>query len=487
MKTRVLIFLILTMISSYLMAGNIRAYFAYNTFLSPGNGPYIETYLQFDASSLAFITNSEQHYQATLEILMVFKQNDQIKDFRKYELKSPAIDDPAKTLFSFTDQQRFLLPNGEYDLEVSLTDPNREGSVISHTEKISVSYSSDAITVSSVQLAEKIERTDETGPLTKSGYNIFPYVDYFFPSTVNSIHFYCEIYNTSKLLGNNEPFLLVSSIETFETRNLMSDYNRFKRETAKPVNLLISSFDISKLPSGNYFLVISVKDRNNEILASNRVFFQRNNPDIELSHDAFDHVNVAATFASQITEFDSLAYFIRALGPISSYIEREFTHNLVNSRDRQAMQQYFYHFWQQRDPAQPEIAWKNYYIEMCKADANFKTRVKRGYETDRGRVFLQYGPPNSINQSYDEPNAYPYEIWHYYAINGQRDKRFVFFSRDFATNDFELIHSDVVGELSNHRWNLLIHDRHLPSWDVDTDFSPTHWGGRSRDYYDRPR
>lgn len=489
MKTKIVFSLIFTAITNLLVAGsgNIRAYFAYNTFLSPGNGPYIETYLQFDASSLTFIKTQDQRFQASLEILMIFKQDEQIKDFRKYELKSPAIDNPAKTEFSFTDQQRFLLPNGEYRLEITLSDLNHEGSAINHVEDIALNYSNDIISVSSVQLAEKIVRANETGPLTKSGYDIYPYVDYFFPSTVSSINFYSEIYNTNKILGDNEPFLLTSSVETFETRHTLSEFSRFRRESAKPVNLLISSFDISKLPSGNYFLVISVKDRNNETLASNRVFFQRSNPDIELSYDAFDHVNVANTFAGQILEYDSLSYFIKALGPISTYIEREFTNNLVNSRDMQAMQQYFYHFWQQRDPARPETAWKNYYIEMCRADANFKTRVKRGYETDRGRVYLQYGPPNSINPSYDEPNAYPYEIWHYYAINGQRDKRFVFFSRDFSTNDFELIHSDVVGELSNHRWHLLIHDRHLPSWDVDTDFAPTHWGGRAKDFYDRPR
>jgi len=489
MTRRITLFLILSALPILSFGGdsNLRAFFAYNTFLAPGKGPYIETYLQFDASSLAFTETPDQRFQAILKILMLFEQDDQIKDFRKYELRSPVIDDLAKTEFSFTDQQRFVLPAGEYRLNITITDHNRPGSSINHVEDIALSYSSENISVSSVQLAEKIVRTDEIGPLTKSGHNIYPYVDYFFPSSVNTINFYSEIYNTNKILGENEPFLIVSSIETFETRHLLSDFSRFRRESAKAVNLIMSSFDISTLPSGNYFLVIAVRDRNNQTLASNRVFFQRSNPGIEFSHDAFGHVNVANTFAGQILEYDSLAYFIKALGPISTYIEKEFAYNLVNTGDMQAMQQYFFHFWQQRDPERPETAWKNYYIAMCNADAHFKTKIKRGYETDRGRVFLQYGPPNSVTTSYDEPNAYPYEIWHYYTINGQRDKRFVFFTRDFATNNFELIHSDVVGELSNHRWHLMIHSRHLPSWDVDTDFSPTHWGGRARDFYERPR
>lgn len=468
-------------------AGSPRVYFAYNTFLTPANGPYIETYLQFDASSLTFVPNENNQFQAAVEILFVFKQEEKIKDFRKYELKSPAIADPAVSNFSFTDQQRFLLPNGEYTVEITLTDLNKTSSTLNHSENITLIYETEKISVSSVQLVERIEKTETAGPLTKSGYNIVPFVDYFYPSSAGTVSFYAEIYNAAQVLGENEGILITSGIETFETKRSLPDFNRFKRDQAKPVNMLLNTFDISKLPSGNYFLVVSIKDKLNTTLASNRVFFQRSNPELKLSAEDFRNVNIVNSFAGQIVEYDSLAYFIKALGPISTYSEREFAQNLVLTRDIITMQQYFYNFWMQRDPAQPQTAWKNYYIEMCRADANFKTRIKRGYETDRGRVYLQYGAPNSISQSYNEPNAFPYEIWHYYSINGQRDKRFVFYTRDFATNDFELLHSDVVGELANHRWNLMLHDRHSPYWNVDTDNTPDHWGGRSRDYYNQPR
>lgn len=468
-------------------AERLRAYFAYNTFLLPGSGPYIETYLQFDASSLAFIETSNHEFQATVEILLVFKQDNKIKEFSKYELKSPAIKDLTNISFSFIDQQRFLLQNGEYLLEIMLIDINQANDTLNHSEEVFIDIDQEGIMVSSVQLVERIKPSETPGPLTKSGYEIYPYVDYFYPSDMNTISFYTEIYNSSTLLGDGTNFLLVSSIEAFETNKVLAEFNRFKRETAKPVNVLINNFDISRLPSGNYYLVVSVKDRNNETLASNRVFFQRSNPDLKLSLENFQHVSIANSFAEQITDPDSLAYFIKALGPISAFSEREFAINLVATKDIRNLQQYFYNFWLQRAPSNPENEWKQYYIEMCKADAFFKTRVKRGFETDRGRVYLQYGPPNSINQSYDEPSAFPYEIWHYYIANGQRDKRFVFFSRDFATNDFELLHSDVIGELANHRWHLMLHNRNNDAWDIDTENAPDHWGGKSRDFFDRPR
>jgi len=478
---------VLSLASVQAIADKPRAYFAWNSFFLPGSGPYIETYMQFDASSLQFVPSGDGSFKATVEILIVFKQDETIREFLKYELHSPAIDDTLKNRFSFIDQQRFLLNDGEYTIEISLKDLNRAADPLTHSEVVSIVFERDSIIMSSLQLAERIEPATGANPFAKSGYNIIPFVDYFYPSNLNNINFYTEIYNAADVLGDNEAFLIVSSIEAFETRAVMPEYNRFKRETARPVNVFIGSFDISRLPSGNYFLVVKAVDRNNQTLTSNRVFFQRSNPELRLTADAFEHVGIENSFVLSIVNPDSLSYFVRALGPISTQVEREFAENLVASRNITNMQRYFYNFWLTRDPAAPELAWKNYYIEMSKADMFFKTRISRGYATDRGRVYLQYGPPNSITQNYDEPSAYPYEIWHYYTINGQRNKRFVFYSRDFATNDFELIHSDMVGELANYRWHLVLHERKTRGWDVDSELAPNHWGGRSREVFRDPR
>jgi GWxTD domain-containing protein len=482
--------LLALIVSNTMLSENPRVYFAYSTFLSPKDGPFIETYLQVDASSLNFVGTGNDEFQATLEVLLILKQDGQIRDFKKYELKSPPIKEPSENGFSFIDQQRFLLPRGEYELEISLADLNKDLKPISHSEYIAVDIDPTQLSLSSVQLAERIEQTEVPGPLTKSGYNIYPYIDFFYPSHINSISFYSEVYNASDALGEGEAFLIVSSIETFETRRVLSDFNRFKRETAKPVNVTLNSFDISKLPSGNYFLVVSVKDRQNETLASNRVFFQRSNPSLELKPEDFEHVELTNTFAEQIVDIDSLSYFIKALSPISDYSDRQFAFNLASSGNLRNMQRYFYNFWLQRDPSNPQEAWKHYYIELCRADANFKTMVHRGYETDRGRVYLQYGPPNSINSSYDEPASYPYEIWHYYVINGQRNKRFVFYTHDITTNNFELLHSEMIGELSNPRWMSRINSRN-EGWGVDYEetVSPRNrvWGSKMEDYYREPR
>jgi len=84
---------------------------------------------------------------------------------------------------------------------------------------------------------------------------------------------------------------------------------------------------------------------------------------------------------------------------------------------------------------------------------------KPGWKTDRGRVYLQYGPPNTRAIRHNETNYFPFEIWHYYETNDKlHDRRFLFYSTDL-TMDMELLHSDVPNEIKNHQWREMVRSR----------------------------
>jgi GWxTD domain-containing protein len=160
-------------------------------------------------------------------------------------------------------------------------------------------------------------------------------------------------------------------------------------------------------------------------------------------------------------------------------VERDYVFNLVEKGDVDLMKKYFYNFWVSRNYAAPEDAWQKYYYEVQKVNAAFKTPTKKGFATDRGRVYLKYGPPNQIMESYNEPGAYPYEIWQYYTLGNQRNKRFIFYTRDMVTNDFVLIHSDAFGELTNYRWQLDIYRRTWDPNNIDETAPQDTWGNRA--------
>ena len=110
------------------------------------------------------------------------------------------------------------------------------------------------------------------------------------------------------------------------------------------------------------------------------------------------------------------------------------------------MQQFFYDFWQRRNPENPYMGWMTYKSEVDKVNAKYSSFKKKGYDTDQGRIYLQYGPPNAISPNYNEPNTYPYEIWQYYKIKNQTNRKFVFYSLEFTSKSFVLLHSDAIGE-----------------------------------------
>ncbi len=467
---------------------SLRAYLSYATFSAPNEGPFVETYLAVEGNSVVFAPNKEGLYQAAIEITMIFRQNEEIIDFTKYELKSPKIDDITAIDFGFIDQQRFALAPGDYQLEIQIADINntRNNAFVTF-ENFALDFPNDVISISGIQLIERYERTETPSIVSKSGYDLIPLVYGFYPESHQTLSFYCEIYNADALLGEASQYMTNYYIESFEKAKALNDFYFRRRMEAKPVNNLLNNINIAKLPSGNYNLVIEVRNRENQLLASNKVFFQRSNPSIQFNLNDIAAINVASSFASQYKSADTLREFIKSLSPVSSQMERAFAENLVRDNNLTTMQQYFYNFWLNRDYASPEAAWREYFAEVQKVNAAYKTPTKKGYDTDRGRVYLQYGPPNQMTESYNEPNSYPYEIWHYYSLGNQRNKRFVFYTRDMVTNDFALIHSDAIGELSNYQWQYVIGGRTNILPGVDDRRPEETFGGRATDLYRDPR
>lgn len=260
-------------------AGNLQAYLSYTTFYSPSEGPYIETYLTVLANSVTFVKNDSGKFQATVEISMIFKKNDVITDFNKVDLLSPAINDTSQVNFSFTDQQRFLLPEGDYEVEIQLLDKNRkEAHPYKTIESLTISFPDEKINVSGIEFVESYKKTEKENVLSKNGYDLVPLCVNYYPQSVNVLTFYAEVYNTAKVFTESDKFIIRYYIEAFETGKIVADYVKFKVEKSKQVIVLLDAFDITGLPSGNYNLVIELRDKDNSRIAYNKAFFQRSNP-----------------------------------------------------------------------------------------------------------------------------------------------------------------------------------------------------------------
>ena len=491
MKRKVLVLILLGVLITGLKAENLKAYLSYSAFNTPENIPYLETYLTVKGSSVSHILSDDGYYQGVLEIQIIFKKNDSIVNFAKYELAGPQIKDTLMGMANFLDVQRFSLGNGDFDIELKIKDKNSETEALNSFHEYTIDFPDEGSKFSDIELLKSYEKSNDNDNLSRNGFRLVPYVFNFYPEQESSISFYAELYNKN-IDETNNAFLLSYYIRPFEIDTRMDKYSYSKRKTATDVNPILGSFDIKDLPSGNYLLVFEARNRNNEIISQNEAYFQRDNPNLEFDVQYLNSVDYSNTFVKYINSHDTLAMYISWLKPISTDVEAAFARSLTKpDSDLEEMKKYFLTFWVDRDKVFPLEAWLQYKAYAEKADYNYSTQNTSGFDTDRGRVFLQYGPPNAIAERHNEPNAFPYEIWHYYELpNGQKDKKFVFYTQEIATNDFELIHSNAIGELNNYKWRIWINSRdarYTNTLNVDDTHYREIWGGEQDDYYYQPR
>ncbi len=485
MKKLLLILAIITAVPVVSNARNLWAYLTYSTFNSP-EGPYVETYLTIAGNSVRFMPTEDGKFQAAVNIVMIFKQGDEIKAFKKYQLNSPEVKDTTKLNFNFVDQQRFQLANGTYTFEIQLADKNKEVKAVPYTQEVTVDFPADKPSISGLELVKSYKPTEQASILSKSGHDLVPYVFTFYPEQENELTFYGELYNMDKVMDKDQKFLISCYLETAETGYKLNDFAVVRKEVAKPVNVMLYTIGIRNLASGNYNLVVEARNQNNEIVASNRLYIQRSNPNITLTLADYTALSTSNTFVDKITNLDTLKEYIRSTWPIAGGIENQFIKQYLETSDLKLLQQYFLGFWQQRDPVNPEKAWLAYNEEVKKVQYNFGTNYKKGYNTDRGRVYLEYGPPNVRSTAYNEPNSYPYEIWHYYSMKNQRNKKFVFYSEDMVTSDFTLLHSDAIGEVNYPQWQVFLRNKMNAPLDIQQTQTINVWGDQTKDFWELP-
>ena len=467
-------------------AKELQALFHTASFLSPTEGPYVETYLKIFGPSAEFVKTPRGTYQASLEVTILFKKADKIIDFRKYNLLSAEVQDTSKGQNHFIDQQRIPLPYGVYQLELALKDNHSKEAAIELSKVLAMEYNTTDLKYSDFQFVESFSPTKQETVLSKSGFDLVPYVGDFYPATVNALTFYTELYNLDKKLGAGQDFIYRYYLESFETNFSLGDFSKFQRQKAAGVNPILATIPIAELPSGNYNLVVEARDRNNEVLCLNKVFFQRSNPGKQMDLSDIQGVDITSTFAEKITSADSLKFYLASLAPVSSLMEIQFAKNMTGTGEVKQMQKYLFNFWKIRNDKNPGAEWGKYRQQVMMMEDAYKTKIKHGFETDMGRVWLKYGAPDQVEENKHEPNSYPYIIWKYYHLGDQNNKRFLFYSPTLVGSEYFLLHSDAKGEIYNPYWQYELQSRNGTSIrDYDTKNFDGGFGSRAQDLFKR--
>ena len=246
----------------------ITVYFNYGVFNTSNNKPYLETYLTISGNSVRFSPVADG-FQANVNISWKIFKGAEIVKSSNYNLLSPVVKDSLQ-LPSFIDNQRFSLENGQYNLELVITDNAHPDQKTSHAQKINISFNRDKkIYNSDIQILESYKKSTAASQLTKSGYDLVPYNINYFPKRQNALKFYMESYNLDTVIGKGTKFVYYYYIENNENLEKQFGFSGFQKQSANRINPLLAQFDITQLPSGNYNLVVEVKDSSNIVQAQN--------------------------------------------------------------------------------------------------------------------------------------------------------------------------------------------------------------------------
>ena len=446
--------------------------------------PYIEFTFIVGGNTVKYVQNDQKKYEAGVEIQVDMMQSDSLVKRLHYILSSDVFEDSVRVgKPDFADIQNIPLPRGEYFLYFYMRDVNADSNKISYIDKIDIDFPEDRVSTSKISLFRSMTSAKSNGLFVKYGYELPPLYSSFVSSSQYTLPFAVEIYNSAKVLGDSK-LKAECYIEYAESHLAADPNNVIKMELpTKDVVLVLNEFNVFNLPSGNYFAVVNLFDEQDSLLLVDKVFFQKSNPSVQLNLDDYSHIDVTGTFVEFDTNRKELIDNVKCLFPISSFIEREFYDNRLKDVPTDQLQRFFYNFWLRRNPANPAEAWENYKSKVDQVQVMFGSRQVKGYLTDRGRVYLQYGAPNDVKEVPSDPVTLPYEIWDYYYLNNQSNVKFVFYDPVLTGNDYELLHSNLYGEVQNPNWRMHLVRRIQTQRDIYDPNPVDYWGNDMDDYW----
>lgn len=461
-------------------AQNMKAFISHKAYCTSAMQPYIEFTFIVGGNSVNYALDSKTNkWGADVEIRVDVTQNDSVVKTLHYILGSELFSDSVReTKPDFADVQNLQVPNGDFFLNFYMKDKHADSSELRYIDRIMVNFPDDKISSSRISLYKEITAPMSPGIYVKYGKNMPPLYYNFVPESQYALPFALEVYNSRNMLGTNQPMKAKCYIENVESKLVAMSTNIITKDLlSDDVVLVLDQFNVFKLPSGNYNLVVELYDKSDSLLLVNKVFFQKSNPSVHFDITRYNDVVIDNSFVSGMTDRKVLEEYVKSLYPISSNAEREFFDQRMKSVETDQLQRFFYSFWLARNPNNPEEAWNKYNKMVSYVQERFGSKQVKGYRTDRGRVYLQYGQPNDIREVPSDPVTMPYEIWHYYYLDDQSNVKFVFYDPSLVGNDYELLHSNKYGEPYDTNWKMKLVKNLQPQTDIYAPDPDDYFGG----------
>ncbi|HEX9751216.1 MAG TPA: GWxTD domain-containing protein [candidate division Zixibacteria bacterium] len=331
------------------------------------------------------------------------------------------------------------LPPGRYSAQVDVTDLADSSSSKATYPVIVPDFSGDTLMLSEIQLGYDIQLAADTAAnlydvLVKNGYKTYPDCRGLVSESRTQLYFYCESYNLSYSPTSAADYTVgFSIVPTDGTPARSLGVQHLKKPG--PSTVLASHVTVDDLSSGVYRLRLEVSDP-----------------------ATAQHAVVEKPFQVLRPMTDSLTVEeVERVRDIIAFIARPGELTAFDQFDARGKLSFLIQFWRERDPS-PDTPINEYRDEhmrrMNYANDQFSIGFRErsdGWRTDRGRVYIVYGPPTEIKRYPFTPD-FPAAIhWVYDNIPNQGSADFLFLD-EAGFGDYRLVHSSARGERRDPNW-----------------------------------
>jgi len=422
--------------------------FDYAQFAYDSSSNYIEFYYSFGQRGLTQVkTDSSILLEGILNIIITDTSKHQQVVNNNWRINH-FIDDTLDMNKSLVGVLSFIIPEGDYICDISGVSPVDSTIKRSYREFIKVDpFIDSGFAVSNIQLASKIlqDSQNKNSVFYKNSFEVIPLPTSIYGENQPVLFHYFECYN---LLDKNRDDLKLSVIVLNSRGNVyFSKMKNISRSTDSRVE--VGTVPVNKFPTDTYTIIVSLVDSVENYGVSSSKKFYVLNPSVEIVDTSYGQISsVFSTHFGAMSEeeLDDLFDKSRYIATSQEIDQFEALTGL------EGKQKFISQFWEARDPdpATPGNEFFHEYLQRINyANQHFAALGKKGWETDRGRVYLKYGEPSEIERYPNQIDTKPYEVWHYNEIEGG----VIFVFADITNfSDYQLLHSTARGELRDDNW-----------------------------------
>ncbi|GAB4172600.1 MAG: hypothetical protein Kow00108_07290 [Calditrichia bacterium] len=413
------------------------------------NETFVEVYCSVLQGKLQAELIQDSLYRVDFQFTVDVMEDDSVIDTRplRYSQVIPAnrlenIDNP------FYSVHRFFLPPGPYTIHIRFTD-HISGVQETNSFEVSVkSFSQDLVEMSDLQFSSHISKIlpdmlEHYKNLIKNNLLILPRTTAILTNYDPLLWVYTEVYNLNHWHGDSIEYRL----------NLIFDSDSVKILKRKIISwepsdrIIAEGFNVISLNPGTYRLMLSVHNLKTGAQVSEVKPFTYLKILEEKKYQKSEQEAIYAGYTN-----DMLNRELEFIDYLLTNDERKMVAELGNDATRQ----FLIEFWKKRDPdvSTSRNEFRDRYLQRIrKTNGMFTIKNTPGWKSDRGRIYILYGPPDEIERFESESNMRPHIVWHYYNLEGGVE--FIFGDINFQ-GDYRLLHSTHPKELKNPQWRHVL-------------------------------